>query len=130
MDLGRCRGLPIFPAVVRYDELERGNINHALRVTITNTRMAYAYPARHYASRNRDPDLPRMGERIRLQRDYDTSGFSPQVRTILEALKRHGMFVADNGIEWAISVTPDERIPIDELRQVRGSAFEVVQSPA
>ncbi len=73
-----------------------------------------------------------MGERIRLRQDYDTSGFSPLVRTILEALKRHGMFVADNGIDWAISVTPDERIPVlnDELRHVRGSAFEVVQSPA
>ena len=125
-------GLPVFPALVRYDELQRGSINHALRVTISRTRRAYVYPARHFASQNRDPNLPRMGERIRLRQDYDTSGFSPLVRTILEALKRHGMFVADNGIDWAISVTPDERIPVlnDELRHVRGSAFEVVQSPA
>ena len=125
-------GLPIFPAVVRYDELQRGRINHALRVTIPRTRRAYVYPARHFASQNNDPNLPRMGERIRLRRDYETSGFSPEVRTILEGLKRYGMFVADNGIEWAISVTPDERIPVlhEELRQVTGSAFEVVQSPA
>jgi hypothetical protein len=72
-----------------------------------------------------------MGERIRLRRDYEISGFSPEVRTILEGLKRYGMFVADNGIEWAISVTPDERIPVlnEELRQVTGAAFEVVRSP-
>jgi hypothetical protein len=125
-------GLPIFPAVVRYDELRRGHISHALRVTIRKTRRAFVYPARHFASRSNDPNLPRMGERIRLRRDYETSGFSPEVRTILEGLKRHGMFVADNGIEWAISVTPDERIPVlnEELRRVKGSAFEVVQSPA
>jgi hypothetical protein len=125
-------GLPIFPAVVRFDELRRGVIRHALRVTVRRSRRAYVHPARHYASRSNDPNLPRMGERIRLRGDYDTSGFSPEVRTILEALKRHGMLVADNGIDWAISVTPDERIPVlhEELRRVRGSDFEVVQTPA
>jgi hypothetical protein len=125
-------GLPIFPAVIRYDELQTGRIRHAARVTIRRTRRAYVHPARHYASRDLDPNLPRMGERIRLRRDYETSGFSPSVQIILEGLKRHGMFVADNGIDWAISVTPDERIPVlnEELRRVRGSAFEVVQDPA
>jgi hypothetical protein len=124
-------GLPIFPAVVRYDELRRGMIGHALRVTVEKTRRAYVHPATHYASQSLDPNRPRMGERIRLRQDYETSGFSPSVRTILEALKRHGMFVADNGIDWAISVTPDERIPDmhEELRRMKGSGFEVVQDP-
>lgn len=125
-------GLPIFPAVVRYDELQRGLITHALRVTVRRTRRAYTPPATHFASRLTDPDLPRMGERIRLKRSFETRAFSPEVRTILEALKTHGMLVADNGIEWAISVTPDPRIPElhDELRRVRGSDFEVVVPPA
>jgi hypothetical protein len=125
-------GLPIFPAAVRYGELKRGDVRHALRVTIEKTRQAYVYPARHYASLRRDPNLPRMGERFRLRRDYDISGFSPFVKPILAALKRYGMFVADNGINWAISVTADPRIPIlhEELRRVSGSAFEVVQQPA
>ncbi len=125
-------GLPIFPAIVRHDELRRGRISHALRVTVRNTRRAYVYPATHFASRKTDPNLPRMGERIRLRKDFDTSGFSPEVKTILEALKRYGMFVADNGIEWAISVAPDERIPVlhEELRKVTGANFEVVTSPA
>jgi hypothetical protein len=124
-------GLPIFPAIVRYDELRRGVITHALRVTVRRSRRAFVHPATHFASRNNDPNLPRMGERIRLSREYETSGFSPILRTILEGLKRYGMFVADNGIEWAISVAPDERIPVlnDELRRVKGSAFEVVQDP-
>jgi hypothetical protein len=72
-----------------------------------------------------------MGERFRLRADFDTSRFSPEARTILTALQRYGMIVADNGIEWAISVTPDERIPVlhDELRRIKGSDFEVVTAP-
>jgi hypothetical protein len=124
-------GLPVFPAVVRFDELERGEINHALRVTIRNSRRGYVHPATHFASRKTDPNLPRMGERLRLKADYDISGFSPPVQTILKALKKHGMLVADNGIEWAISCAPDERIPVlhEELRKVKGSAFEVIRAP-
>lgn len=124
-------GLPIFPATVRYDELKRGKIEHALRVTVVRTRRAYVYPARHFASRLTDESLPRMGERIRLRQDFDVSGFSPEVRVILEGLKKYGMFVADNGIDWAISVAPDPRIPVlhAELRKVQGSDFEVVQPP-
>jgi len=124
-------GLPLFPSIVRYDELKNRAIRHALRVTVVKTRRAYVYPARHFASRLTDADLPRMGERIRLRRDFDLSGFSPEVATILEALKKYGMFVADNGIDWAISVAPDPRIPVlhEELRKVKGSDFEVVTPP-
>jgi hypothetical protein len=125
-------GLPIFPAVVRYDELKRGVIDHALRMTVRKTRRAYVYPATHFASRLTDEDLPRMGERFRLRKDFDVSKFSPEVKAILTALKRYGAFVADNGIEWAVSVAPDPRIPDlhVELRQVKGSDFEVIQPPA
>jgi hypothetical protein len=124
-------GLPIFPSIVRHDELGRGVIHHALRVTVRRSRRAYVHPARHYASRDANPNLPRMGERIRLRKDFNLSGFSRDVRTILTALKTYGMFVADNGIEWAISVSPDERIGSlhEELRRVKGAAFEVVQAP-
>jgi hypothetical protein len=124
-------GLPIFPSIVRYDELERGIVEHAMRVTVTNSRKAYIYPARHYASNKTDTNLPRMGERIRLRQDYDISEFSPHVKAILKGLKKYGMFVADNGLDWSISVAPDERIePLpEELRKIKGSAFEVVLKP-
>ncbi len=124
-------GLPIFPATVRYDELQRGLVEHALRVTVVKTRRAYVAPATHFASPHEDENLPRMGERIRLKQDFDISGFSPQVQAILKGLKKYGMFVADNGIDWAISVAPDPRIPVlhDELRKIKGSAFEVVVPP-
>lgn len=124
-------GLPIFPSIVRHDELKRGKIEHALRATFKNTRRAYVYPATHFASRKTDPNLPRMGERFRLRKDFDTSKFSPEAKTILEALKRYGMLNADNGIDWALSLAPDERIPVlhYELRKVKGSDFEVVTPP-
>ena len=82
-------GLPIFPAVVRYDELQRGVVEHAMRVTIRRTRRAYVAPATHFASRSNDPDLPRMGERFRLRSDFNIKGFSPPVQTILRGLKRY-----------------------------------------
>lgn len=120
-------GLPIFPAVVRYDEVERGMVNHAMRFTVRNSRRAYVYPATHFASRQTDPNLPRMGERFRLRADFDVAGFSPHVQAILKGLKKHGMFVADNGGDWRLSVAPDARIKgLDELRRVKGSDFEVV----
>jgi hypothetical protein len=124
-------GLPIFPAVVRYDEIERGIVEHAMRVSIRRTRRAYVPPATHYASQLTDEDLPRMGERFRLRADFDVRGFSPPVQAILRGLRKYGMLVADNGIEWAISVAPDPRIPVlhEELRRVRGSDFEVVVAP-
>jgi hypothetical protein len=125
-------GLPVFPAVARYDELKRGLVEHALRVTVVKTKREYVYPARHFASRLTDANLPRMGERIRLKKDFDVSGFSPEVQAILKGLKKYGMFVADNGIDWAISVAPDDRIKNlhEELRKIKGSDFEVVQPPA
>src|SRR5262249_17307507 len=121
-------GLPIFPAVVRYDEVERGMVEHALRFTVRKSRREYVYPATHYASRDKNPDLPRMGERFRLRQDFDVAGFSPHVQAILKGLKKYGMFVADNGGDWRLSVAPDRRIKgLDELRKVRGKDFEVVQ---
>jgi hypothetical protein len=124
-------GLPIFPAVVRYDELQRGLVEHAMRVTVVKTRRAYVSPATHFASRRVDENLPRMGERLRLRADFDVSGFSPAVQAILKGLKKYGMFVADNGLDWDISTAPDPRIPLlhEELRRVKGSDFEVVVPP-
>ena len=121
-------GLPIFPAVVRFDELERGMVEHAIRFTIRHSRRDYVYPATHFASSKTNLNLPRMGERFRLRKDFDISGFSSHSQAILKGLKKHGMFVADNGGDWRISVAPDSRIRgLDDLRRVKGKDFEVVQ---
>jgi hypothetical protein len=123
-------GLPIFPGLVRYDEVAgRGEITHALRFTVSRTRRAFIPPATHFASEDTNADLPPMGLRVRLKADYDISGYSPNVQVILRALKKYGMFVADNGSDWYISGAPDSRWDDDELHelgQVTGSAFEAV----
>ena len=122
-------GLPILPGLARYDEVARGRIDHALRFTVSRTRRAYVYPARHYASSSNDPNLPPMGLRVRLRRDFDVRGFPPQARVVLVALKRYGMLVADNGSDWFISGAPHPRWDNDQLRalrRVKGADFEVV----
>jgi hypothetical protein len=124
-------GLPIFPGLVRYDEVvEKGVINHALRFTVQNTRNAFIHPATHAASNSSNANYPPMGMRVRLKAGFDISGFSPHVRVILKALKKYGMFVADNGSNWYISGSPDSRWDDDELgelKSIKGNNFEVVK---
>lgn len=124
-------GLPIFPATIRYDEIKRGIVEHAMRFTVKRSRRAYVYPATHFASKLTDETLPRMGERFRLKKDVDISKFSAETQAVLKGLKKYGMYVADNGLDWAISCTPDERIPVlhEELRKLKGADFEVVVAP-
>jgi hypothetical protein len=126
-------GLPILPGLARFDEVARGRIDHALRFTVRRSRRTYVYPARHFASDATDPDLPPMGLRLRLKANYPTAGFPRQARIVLEALKRYGMLVADNGADWYITGAPDPRWSNDQLHslhRVPGSAFEVVKTGA
>jgi len=124
-------GLPIFPLLARYPEVAAGAIDHALRVTVPETQRGYIHPATHFASSSEDPALPPMGLRLRLQAGYDLSSFSGQALVILEALKRYGLIVADNGSPWFITGAPnpgwnDE--DLEELKLVPGSAFEAVET--
>jgi hypothetical protein len=124
-------GLPIFPGLVRYDEVvEQGEIRHAVRFTVVRTRRAYVPPARHFASSKTDPSLPPMGLRVRLRASFDESAYPRNARVILKALKRYGMILADNGSDWFVSGAPDPRWDDDELntlKRVRGRDFEVVR---
>jgi hypothetical protein len=126
-------GLPILPGLARYGEVKRGRIDHALRFTADRTRRAFVYPARHFASDLTDPNLPAMGQRLRLRRGYDIARFPRQARIVLKALKRYGMILADNGSPWYVSGAPDPRWSNDQLHtlhRVPGSAFEVVDTSA
>ena len=124
-------GLPIFPGLVRYDEVfEQGEIKHAVRFTVQNSRKGYVTPARHYASSKTSVNLPPMGMRVRLKASFDISTFSPRMQVILRALKKYGMIVADNGSNWYISGAPDPRWDDNELnalKGIKGSNFEVVK---
>ena len=122
-------GLPILPGLVRYDEVASGEIRHAIRFTAPQTRRAYVWPARHYASSLTAANYPPMGQRFRLRADFPLNTFSPQVQVILRAMQTYGIILADNGSAWYISGAPDERWNNDLLRElgrVRGSDFEAV----
>src|SRR5229473_1334996 len=122
-------GLPIMPGLVRYDEVASGEIRHAIRLTVPQTRHAYIWPARHYASSLTDPKYPPMGQHFRLKANFDISSFSAEGQVILRAMKKYGKLIADNGSAWFISGAPDDRwnnTNLGDLRRVVGSDFEAV----
>jgi len=123
-------GLPILPGLVRYDEVAAGVIKHALRFTVSQTQRAYILPATHAASTITHVNAPPMGLRLRLKASYNLNGFTGQALVILEALKRYGLILADNGSNWYITGATDPRWVDDDLNQLKtvpGSAFEVVK---
>ena len=116
---------------MRYDEVQSGQINHAIRVTVSRTQRGYIHPATHFASSSDDPNRPPMGLRLRLRATFDTSGYTGNALVILTAMKRYGMIVADNGSDWFFSGATDGRWndeDLDQLKRVPGSAFEAVSS--
>jgi hypothetical protein len=126
-------GLPIFPGLVRYDEVAAGRLEHAIRVTFDSTRDAYVHPAVHCAGDTAGAAAPPMGLRLRLKGGYGLGGFSGPARTIAEAMKRYGLIVADNGSNWYFSGSSDRRWDdenLSQLKRIPGSAFEVVKSAA
>jgi hypothetical protein len=124
-------GLPIFPGLVRYDEVvEQAEIRHALRFTAQRTRRGYVVPARHFASSDTSSTRPPMGMRVRLKAAVDISGYPASAQVVLTALKTYGMILADNGGNWFVSGAPDARwndAELNTLKRIRGSDFEVVQ---
>jgi hypothetical protein len=126
-------GLPIFPGLVGYDETVRDRLHHAIRVTMESTRAAWIHPAVHCAGDTGDRAAPPMGLRLRLKRNYSLAGLRGAARTIAVAMKRYGLIVADNGANWSISGDTDGRWNeenLDTLKEIPGSAFEVVKSAA
>jgi hypothetical protein len=120
-------GLPIAPLLARPG---KGPIRHAIRVTVSQTRDAFVYPARHAASDDSDPSLPRMGERLRLKASVKISGFPKQARRVAQAMKTYGLIVADNGSDWFISGVPSRKWNNDQLHGLdvlSGRDFEVVE---
>jgi hypothetical protein len=123
-------GLPVFPGLVRYEEVEDGVIRHAIRFTVRRSRHAYLAPATHYASSSTNDSLPPMGMRVRLKASFDLSGFPPQAQVILQAMKTYGMMVADNGSDWFFQGASDPRWDddaLDTIKGITGSNFEVVK---
>jgi hypothetical protein len=127
-------GLPILPALVKCEEVKAGEIDHALRVTFSETQRGYIHPATHFASNSRNKDLPPMGLRIRMKASYDISGITGQAHVVAAAMKKYGMFVADNGSNWYFQGEGGRQSScwndndLDQLKSVPNTAFEVVKT--
>jgi hypothetical protein len=124
-------GLPIAPGLVTVDEVLSGEIRHAIRFTVPQTRREFVWPARHYASSLTGTQYPRMGERFRLKASFNIAPFPADVQVILRAMKKYGIILADNGSAWYISGKPDPRWNDDNLHtlgQLLGSNFEAVDA--
>ena len=124
-------GLPILPGLVRYDEVAAGSINHAIRVTFSQTQAGFVAPASHYASNRADPALPAMGMRLRLRADFNVTSVTGQARVIATAMQRYGLIVADNGSNWYFQGAPDPGWNDNDLNQLKlipGTDFEVVDT--
>ena len=121
-------GLPIFPGLVRYDEVQAGAIDHAIRFTVNCTSRQFLWPARHEAGQaNRN--CPPMGARFRLKKSFDGRRFSPDARIIINAMKHYGLIVADNGSDWYFQGTEDGRWSdslLDQLKTIPASQFQAV----
>jgi hypothetical protein len=123
-------GLPIFPGLVRWDEVRDGRIAHAIRFTASCTSRRYVWPARHQAGQD-DPTCPPMGARFRLKRGFDLDRFSRDARVILEAMQRYGMIVADNGSDWYFQGEVNDHWGndlLDELKSIPAGAFVAVDA--
>jgi hypothetical protein len=124
-------GLPIFPGLVRYTDVGKGAILHALRFTAPVTCAGHIYPARHDAGSGSCSTRPAMGLRVRLKAGVDISGYGTQARVLLLALQRYGMILADNGSPWYVTGAPSPYWNDDvlhDLGAIKGSDFEVVDT--
>jgi hypothetical protein len=132
---GDAAGFPMFSALVRYDEAERGMVEHACRLVVKRSLYgSYIYPATHFAapSSNTNVNLPSMGQRLRLKSSFVIpAGWTTEEKAVLLGLKKYGAMVADNGNFFSISVTPDDRWPANcfaDLTSISITNFEVIQT--
>ncbi len=134
---GDAAGLCIFAMTVRFDECERGMVEHAVRLVVKRSRRnkpntAHIYPATHSAGHTQLPDVPAMGQRLRLKANFEIpENWSKYERAVALGLKKYGGMVADNGSIFSISISPDARFPKgcwNNIDQVPITAFDVVQT--
>ena len=127
-------GLSVFEGLIRYEEIQAGQINHAIRFTAKFTKNnnaggLFVPPATHAAGTNWGTDVI-IGMRLRLKADFDISRFSPTNQIILKAMKKYGMILADNGSPLYFQGTPDARWRDDDLnalKMIGAESFEVLK---
>jgi hypothetical protein len=124
-------GLPILPGLLRWNEVRKNRIDHAIRFTVPTTSQAHLWPARHDAGATSSPDYPPMGARFRLSASYDASGLSPYAQNVVAAMKKYGLVLADNGSAWYFQGEQNAAWPdrlVSDLKTIPASAFVAVDT--
>ena len=124
-------GLPILPGLLRWNEVRTDRIDHAIRFTTDTTSSHHLWPARHDAGSTDSLDYPPMGARFRLQPSYDASGLSEHARSVVAAMKKYGLVLADNGSPWFFQGERNAKWPsrlVEELKTIPASAFVAVDT--
>jgi hypothetical protein len=124
-------GLPILPGLLRWSEVRKGRVDHAIRFTTDVTDRRYVWPARHQAGSVNNRRYPPMGARFRLKASHDLSQYSARTRVVLRAMQSYGLVLADNGSPWYFQGEASAKWPsklISELKQVPARAFVAVDT--
>jgi hypothetical protein len=122
-------GLPILPGLLRWDEVKRGYVDHAIRFTAPYTSRHFIWPARHEAGSKSSLAYPPMGARFRLRAGFPIGRFRPDVQVVLRAMKTYGLILADNGSSWYFQGAQSTHWPdefIAELKEIPARAFQAV----
>jgi hypothetical protein len=128
---GDHAGLPFLAGLMRWEEVVAGEIGHAVRITASNPRGDYLWPARHGTGTSTDPSLPPLGARFRLKASFDISGFDTRTQVVLRAFKRYGVVLASGGGNWYLQGVSDPGWPdvvIGELQSIAGESFEAIDT--
>jgi hypothetical protein len=122
-------GLPIFPLLLRWDEVKAGHVDHAIRFTVSSSDARYLWPARHQAGSASNRNLPPMGARARLRSSFSISHYSRDAQVVLRAMKTYGVIAADNGSDWFFQGDASTHWPdslISELKTIPAADFDFV----
>jgi len=124
-------GLPILPGLLRWNEVRRGRVDHAIRFTTDVTSRHHLWPARHDAGSRDSLRFPPMGARFRMRRSFSPAGFGPRARVVIAAMKKYGLVLADNGSPWYFQGERNPHWPgrlIADLERIPARAFVAVDA--
>jgi hypothetical protein len=105
---GRGSGFPNIAGLIRPEEVQAGEIRHALAFTFaTNKKDEFYYPASRTDGRFDIADAPAEGMLFQLNpqltdKDFNNWGLSNGAKVVAKALQKYGMYLCDNGGDMAL----------------------------
>jgi hypothetical protein len=124
--------IAILPALVNYDEVASGLMDHAIRFYANCTQPSDVWPATHdVLVAPETSNCPPMGARFRLNASFTlpAAKCGAFCQTVITTMKTYGLILADRGPSWYIQGVADPRwtnVETYQLRNIPASQFVVV----